>query len=188
MNDEVSVIERFLLKTPQKWGFLAMARRFQYIWHQQTLEQQKLKHTAMKKFKALLAMTVASLLFGGEAMAQDGNTSDLNPTPVFTTPDDPGNSDPSKEPVSLSENSVQALQLYPNPSIGSEFTMDLPLNDDEQIALYIYDMNGRVVERKSGTYAELRHFRFRHLQEAAYIVKVFSQEVLFQSRVLVVHR
>lgn len=91
----------------------------------------------MKKFKALLALSMASLLFGGQALAQDGNTSGFHPTPVFTTPDDPGNNDPNKEPVSISENSVQTLQLYPNPSIGSEFTMDLPLNDNEQIALYI---------------------------------------------------
>lgn len=143
----------------------------------------------MKRFKTLLAFGMATLLFGGEAFAQVGNDLDQNPTPVVTTPDEPGGGDPNHQPpVSIEEQSVQPLNLYPNPSVGSEFTIDIPVNDDEEIALFIYDMNGRLVERKTGTYAELRHFRFRHLKEATYIVKVFTKEVLFQSRVLVVHR
>lgn len=144
----------------------------------------------MKKLHALFALAVAGVMITSQANAQIAQSGETLPEePVLTTPDDPGTSGPSRRPpMSVSENEVQPLKLYPNPSIGSEFTMDLPLSDEEPIALFIFDMNGRIVERQSGSYGELRHFRFRHLEEAAYIVKVFSEEVLFQSRVFVVHR
>ncbi len=144
----------------------------------------------MKNLKSILAAALATFTFtvyaGDNGMDPGPDDSTLV---VQSTPDDPGDSDPTREPpVSVEENNIQGLKLYPNPAVGSEFTMDLPLSDSEPIALFIYDMNGRIVDRKSGSYAELRHFRFRHLDEAAYIVKVFSQNILFQSRVLVVHR
>lgn len=88
---------------------------------------------------------------------------------------------------SLDENRVQPLGIYPNPAIGSEFTIDIPLSLDENIAVFIYNMRGQLMERRAGTYAELKEFRFRHLEEATYIIKVFSKDALFQSRVIVVH-
>ncbi|KAB2813867.1 T9SS type A sorting domain-containing protein [Phaeocystidibacter luteus] len=144
----------------------------------------------MKALKPLLTAAIATFLISAPALAQPTTPGPDETTPaVRTTPDNP-NEDPDRKPADLGteEAQVQALKLYPNPSIGSEFTMDLPLNDDEPIAMFVYDMNGRVIDRKQGSYGELRHFRFRHLQEAAYIVKVFSKDILFQSRVLVVHR
>ncbi len=142
----------------------------------------------MKNLKTLLLTTLATFTINTFAADTDPGPDDTTTVSV-QTPDDPNNSDPTRRPpVTVPENNIQSLKLYPNPAIGSEFTIDLPLSDAEPIALFIYDMNGRLVERKSGSYSELRHFRFRHLQEATYVVKVFSEDVLFQSRVMVLHR
>lgn len=140
----------------------------------------------MKTLKALLVFGLATFMYQPAAQAQEARP--IGVVEQRSTPDDPNNNDPGNEnPVGIVENSVQDLKIYPNPSIGSNFTIDVPLADDENIALFIYDMNGRVVERKSGSYAELRHFRMRNLDEATYIIKVFSKNALFQSRVMVVH-
>lgn len=143
----------------------------------------------MKSSVSLIAATFTFFTFGlsGQALAIDPGPDDTTEVSEVTTPDDPGNP-VGEPPLSVVENEVQTLRIYPNPCVGSEFTMDIPLADSEPIALFVYDMSGRLMERKSGNYGELRHFRFRHLDEANYIIKVFAKEQRFQSRVMVVHR
>lgn len=134
-----------------------------------------------------LALTALALSFSNVTTAQEVAVGSKEPT-VAETPNDPSNNEPRHQPpVSLEENRVQKLMLYPNPNIGSEFTMDLPLADSEPIVMQVFDMNGRMVETKNGTYAELQHFRFRNLEEATYLIRVFSKDAFFQSRVIIIH-
>lgn len=143
----------------------------------------------MKALNLLTALALATFTsMNVSAMEIDPGPDDTATVENQQGPNEPGEDGVDLNPVSLNEQTVQRLNVYPNPSIGSEFTMDIPLNDDEPIALFVYDNNGRLVERKAGTYGELREFRFRHLDEASYIVRVFAEDAMFQARLIVAHR
>lgn len=155
--------------------------------------------------KKAVSITFAMMLFiaGMNASAHNIELSPIDPVDssnlvTSPLPEDPnGTGDPRdpEGPVNLEEiplakihDAVLKMSIYPNPSPYGDITIDIPVDEQEQIGLVVYNSSGAEVLRKSGTYAEIRNLVFTDTSDAVYILKAFTKDQLFQARLMLVHR
>ena len=63
-------------------------------------------------------------------------------------------------------------KLYPNPNVGS-FRLILELNQEDNVALYFFDMRGVIIHQEfvEGIESYVKNYRFENLAPGVYFMK-----------------
>ena len=83
-----------------------------------------------------------------------------------------------------------ALNVDLQPGTFTTMNLDAPFSDDDEIGLVVMDANGEVLFTDEGKYKDKKSLRFRDYidYDMTYIVKVYSDLRVFETKIQVVYR
>ena len=83
-----------------------------------------------------------------------------------------------------------ALDVDLKPGTFTTMELDAPFNDNEEIGLVVMDSNGEVLYRDEGLFKDKKSLRFRDYidYDMTYVIKLYSDEEVYETKVQVVYR
>lgn len=85
---------------------------------------------------------------------------------------------------------TMALNVDLQPGTFTTMKLDAPFSDNDEIGLVVLDSNGEVLLRDEGLYKDKKSLRFRDYidYDMTYVIKVYSEERVYETKVQVVYR